>query len=166
MGDVMEGWHDFFVAEAGAAAALAGLLFVAVSINLSRILEFPNLPTRVIEALSALIAVLFIASFALVPHQSVTITGMEIAGTGLLLLAINIASLRTDLKHSPAMRVKSGRRVARILANQLPPLPFIIGGGLLTFGQAAGAAFFLPGTLLCFLAGLFSAWVLLVEIQR
>ncbi len=166
MGDLMEGWHDFFVAEAGAAAALAGLLFVAVSINLNRILEFPNLPTRVIEALSALIAVLFVASFALVPHQSVMMTGIEIAMTGLVLLAINIASLRADLKHSPAMRVKSGRRVSRVLANQLPPLPFIAGGALLAFGQAVGTAFFLPGTLLCFLSGLFSAWVLLIEIQR
>lgn len=29
-----ETWHDLFIAAAGAAAALSGLIFVAVSINL------------------------------------------------------------------------------------------------------------------------------------
>jgi hypothetical protein len=33
-------WHDFAVAAAGAAAALTGLPFVAISINLDRILQF------------------------------------------------------------------------------------------------------------------------------
>jgi hypothetical protein len=33
-----ETWHDFFIAAAGSAAALSGLIFVAVSINLRAIL--------------------------------------------------------------------------------------------------------------------------------
>src|ERR1700729_2463722 len=40
------GWTNFGLAAAGTAATLAGLLFVAVSINLKQILEFPNLPAR------------------------------------------------------------------------------------------------------------------------
>ncbi|HEU4397243.1 MAG TPA: hypothetical protein VFU54_05320 [Actinomycetota bacterium] len=36
------GWESLFVAEAGASAALAGLLFVAVSINLAKVLEHPT----------------------------------------------------------------------------------------------------------------------------
>jgi hypothetical protein len=32
-------WESLFLAEAGASAALAGLLFVALSINLERILK-------------------------------------------------------------------------------------------------------------------------------
>ena len=42
----VEPWSDLFVAAAGAGAALAGLVFVAVSINVDRILalaeERPN----------------------------------------------------------------------------------------------------------------------------
>ncbi len=40
------GWHDFFVAQVGAAAALTGLLFVALSLNITRILQYAWLPAR------------------------------------------------------------------------------------------------------------------------
>lgn len=40
------GWKNFFIAEVGATAVLAGLAIVAISINLSRILAFPELPGR------------------------------------------------------------------------------------------------------------------------
>ena len=53
-------WHDLFVAIAGAAAALTGLLFVAVSINLKQILAFPTLPTRAAETLSVMIGLLLV----------------------------------------------------------------------------------------------------------
>jgi hypothetical protein len=39
-------WAGFGTATAASAATLAGLLFVAVSLNLKRILEFPSLPAR------------------------------------------------------------------------------------------------------------------------
>jgi hypothetical protein len=41
--DISE-WANFDVGVAGATAALTGLLFVAVSINLDRILQFRTLP--------------------------------------------------------------------------------------------------------------------------
>jgi hypothetical protein len=39
-------WVEFGVAVAGAAAVLTGLVFVAVSINLERVLAVPGVPDR------------------------------------------------------------------------------------------------------------------------
>jgi modulator of FtsH protease len=79
----LAGWTDFFAADAGASAALAGLLFVAVSINLGRILEFSRLPLRAGEALVALLSVLFVATVGLVPGQSDYAYGLKVAAIGL-----------------------------------------------------------------------------------
>ena len=79
----MSEWESFYVAEAGASAALAGLLFVAVSINLERILKFPYLPNRALEALGLLVLVLVIASLMLVPGQSKIAIGIELLAIGI-----------------------------------------------------------------------------------
>ncbi|MEJ0007582.1 MAG: hypothetical protein WDM77_14760 [Steroidobacteraceae bacterium] len=61
----MEAWHDFFVAQVGASSALTGLLFVAVSINLTRILEFAHLPIRAFECLVTLLGILIVSTLGL-----------------------------------------------------------------------------------------------------
>ena len=38
----MNEWHDFFLAQAGAAGVLTGLVFVGVSINLQKIVSDPR----------------------------------------------------------------------------------------------------------------------------
>jgi hypothetical protein len=38
----MNEWHDFFLAQAGAAGVLTGLVFVGVSINLQKIVSDPS----------------------------------------------------------------------------------------------------------------------------
>jgi hypothetical protein len=160
--DAMQGWHDFFVAEAGASAALAGLLFVAISINLTRILEYRHLPSRAVEALLALLSVLVIATFALVPSQSARAYAAEIGGAGLVIWALQTVALARTWKDAHP-RAKS---TARILTNQLPALPFVIAGVLLAAGHPTALYWIVPGTLLSFAAGIFGAWVLLIEIQR
>jgi hypothetical protein len=158
--DLMQGWSNFLAAELGAAAALTGLLFVAVSINLARILEYSHLPARAAESLLALVSVLFVTTFALIPRQSAEACGIEIGATGALVWAFQTLAL---------LRTRKNRHqwyVVRILMNQLPPLPFVIAGIFLAGGRASGMYWLVPGTLLSFIAGIFGAWVLLVEIQR
>jgi hypothetical protein len=48
-------WNDFFLGELGAAAALAGLLFVSISVNQAKILELGRTADRGIEVLTLLL---------------------------------------------------------------------------------------------------------------
>jgi hypothetical protein len=155
----MREWSDFFTAEVGASAALAGLLFVAVSINLGQILKFPHLPTRALEALATLLCVLVISTFALVPGQTALVHGLEMGGTGLLTWGIQTVALTRT-------RESGYETFLRYFFNQVPPLPFVVGGILLALGYPSGIYWVVPGTLLCILSGVYCAWVLLVEIQR
>jgi hypothetical protein len=160
--DIMQGWSTFLAAELGAAASLSGLLFVAVSINLTRILQFEHLPARAAEALLDLLSVLIVTTFALIPHQSARSCGIEILAVGLVAWALHtialIRSRKLDRKYIGFTR--------RFISNQLPPLPFIIAGGLLLAGRSSGVYWIVPGVLLSFFAGILGAWILLVEIQR
>ena len=88
-------WQTFCQALVGAAAALTGLLFVAVSINLERILKRPNfLPPRAAETLAAVLVVLMSCALTLVP-QNTLLLGIELLVIALTLLAVTPRQLAT-----------------------------------------------------------------------
>jgi modulator of FtsH protease len=89
------GWHDFFLASAGASAALLGLLFVGVSINLRAIAaeERIDLRARAGQAFANLIFVLVIALLMLIPDPdpgSIALGLAAIAGLGFVRVAQNL----------------------------------------------------------------------------
>ena len=75
-------WHDLFIGVAGAAAALTGLLFVSLSINLQQILQPVWLPRRAGLTVVLLFEALVIAILGLVPGQSSVALGVELLGLG------------------------------------------------------------------------------------
>ena len=72
----LEVWHELYVMVGGAAGALAGLLFVAVSINLDRIIGEKGLPRRAGEPLTIMVGLLILAVLLLVP-QSLSALAIE-----------------------------------------------------------------------------------------
>lgn len=101
----MDAWSDFFVAETGASAALAGLLFVAISVNLARILDVPGLPERAGMVLVVLIQVLLISTCLLVPGQPVGLAGAEVLVIGALAWAAIVGiEMRVDRPLNPEYR--------------------------------------------------------------
>jgi hypothetical protein len=157
-------WANFFAAEVSAAASLTGLVIVAISINLSRILAFPHLPGRAIETLAMLVGVLIVASLGLAPGQPASLLGWEIMAVGVVMwLASVLIQLRARGASIP------GRKWApliRIIAGQATSLPFIIAGAAVHFRGPVGLFWVLPGVIFCLIAAVMNAWVLLVEIIR
>lgn len=156
-------WANFAVASAGAAAALTGLLFVAVSINLKRILEFPQLPDRAAGTLGLLLTILLVAVVLLAPGQPRQATGVEIAALSALLAcgAVMIALRTYAHVHDPLSWV-----IWSMLLLLGPALALMIGGISTAIAAGGGLYWVLGGVLAGFAGACANAWVLLVEIQR
>jgi len=161
----LNGWSNFFVGELSAAAALAGLLFVSISVNREKILSMGRMADRGLEALTVLLLVIITASLPLVPGQPLRLLGAEILIVALGVLYVTVSLQRiyvpqTDLKY----RNRSRRMV---LLNRTAVLLIALGGLLTIFrNDTSGFYELVPGILLSFIAAGLNAWVLLIEIHR
>jgi hypothetical protein len=70
-------WHDFFLMTGGGAAALAGLVFVAMSINLDLVAQNATHRLRAINMLTGFTAAFIICALALMGGQSHQAVGIE-----------------------------------------------------------------------------------------
>jgi hypothetical protein len=158
------GWEELFLAEAGASAALAGLLFVAISINLTKILEVRGLVGRAGEAIVLLVAVLVVSTLVLVPDQPRVALGTELLVTRLLAWSILVVI------HVRAVRGRVGPShpvlVGRVVMAQVAVLPFLVAGVSLLLRAGGGLYWLVPGVVLCLVVAVLNAWVLLIEILR
>jgi hypothetical protein len=157
-------WHDFGVAAAGASAALAGLVFVAASINLDRILAYPWLPDRVGETIVLLVAVLVESLLLLAPGQSRVALGAQLLAIALAAWALVTATHVRLRRYRGDMRPIQRR--TRVAAGQLASLPAIAAGASLLLHAGGGLHWLLAGVTLSLLAAVFNAWVLLIEVVR
>jgi hypothetical protein len=152
------------MALVGASAALTGLLFVAVSINLERILKSPSfLPPRAAETLAALLVVLMSCALTLVP-QNAHLLGIELLAIALTLLAVITPRQLATRRQQPDDPAAWHR--ARIATTAAPGVPAAIAGISLIVHWGGGLYWLVPTGLLGIAAAVYSAWVLLVEIVR
>ena len=156
-------WTDLFVATAGASAALAGLVFVAVSINIQRILEFPGLPERALETILLLMAVLVVSIVSLVPGQGHVALGVELLLVSLVIGGgiFRLPTARSDLQHEPPVWIWS-RWAVRLTAM----VPMALAGATVLVESGGGLYWLVAGIVFAVSGAIANAWVLLVEILR
>jgi modulator of FtsH protease len=158
------GWESFFVAQVGASAALAGLVFVGVSINLTKIMSFKSLPDRALEAIVLLTIVLIESSLLLVPGAPRSIQALGVLAVGLAGWALDVLLHRNVMRATEHVYRRS--YVVHIVMGQAAILLFVFAGiATLLFGDP-GLYWTIPAIVLCYLVAIINAWILLIEINR
>ncbi|MEZ4531735.1 MAG: hypothetical protein R2855_12025 [Thermomicrobiales bacterium] len=166
----MDGWDNYFVAQAGAAAAFAGLVLVSVSINLDKIIKGPGLVGRSAEPLIVLFTLFVTASFMLIPEQVLWVYGIEVLATAIVFSATIGHVLWRQHKilfapdnPFPPPPHSFQLRLALCLATAIL---LMVAGVLLTLDHERGAFALVPAMVVGFLLAFMDAWVLLIEVDR
>ena len=159
---MLDGWHDFFVAEVSASAALAGLLFVALSINIKQIIEISWLPNRAAQSLIVFMTALLMGAVMLFPGQNAMELVAELGGIIVVSLAVDVPLGFTggvvDAEYSRHVHFNIALNALFYVAS--------FAGIILTYFGNSGITVIAATTLYALCYGMFNAWVLLVEILR
>lgn len=161
--DAVEGWSEFNVAMLGAAAALAGLVIVAASVNIGDIVKAVSLTARLAAGISGLVLAIVASAIGLMPEISPPAYGVAILVVALASAVFPVqAARRIAQNHDPANRMPALKSLIGFVA----PAAYAIGAVLLLAGLPGGLVLFAVGALLAIAAALLISWVVLVEVLR
>ena len=156
-------WHDFFLTTGGAAAALTGLVFVAVSINLEAVAGNVTHRLRAINMLTGFTAAFLICALALMGGQSHQAVGTEwfVIASGAAVIYVHNYMQATKMGGS-----KAARRPDRLVVGVSCYVAEIVGAVVLLVGHVAGLYVAAVGLIASFALLISGAWLLLVAVQE
>lgn len=158
-----EGWGDFFSAQVGGSAALLGLLFVGLSINLAEILKSQSLANRALLALVLLRIVMIVSLVFLIPGLGPRALSVIVTAIGLAMLAggtlIEISLAKGEVPSKATYPLN-------FFLSEVSCVPYVVAGALLYLGNFDALYWLAAGMILSIVKAVSDAWVLLVEINR
>jgi modulator of FtsH protease len=160
----LEGWHDFAVAAAGAAAALAGLIMVAISVNIKEIITLPGLPARAGATIAAVVVIVVAALVILIPGQSALALGLQLIAFAVAGTCFQIPAVRAVFRAQQGAPLPAKLLNAVLLLTQL--VWIAVGGVIVALGSTDGLAYVAAGFVVIVITSMLNAWVLMVEILR
>ena len=153
-------WHDYFIVVGGGAAALTGLVFVAMTLHLEDIVNDPVHRHRARTILTGLTAVFIRCSLALMGGQNGQAIGAELIGVLLVVEVILYRSIRQAMASADqAVLLRSIGSFACLLLEQ-------IGALILMAGNVRGLYLVGIGMMSSFIFMVTGAWLLLVGVGR
>lgn len=164
---LFESWHEFFLMTGTAAVTLAGLLFVAVSINVETIVHEKRVAVLDLarHTMVSFLLVLIISLVMLIPPHAPRIQAFALALSSLLPIAFVLRSMWLDRRRQDHGFAPGKLRLRRIL--MLVGFGFIALTGIQMWRGTYEAIFNLMGPI-CLLLGnaTGSAWEMMVEVGR
>lgn len=163
MEEYLEGWSDFNVAMMGAAAALAGLVIVAASVNIAEVVKTPSLASRLAGGIAGLVLALSGAAVGLVPQVSPTAYGSSMGALAVGAGFLQAQATRRIYENShPGNQMKFTKSAIGFVA----PCAYLVGAALLVVGSPQGVVWFAAGSIVAIITALVISWIALVEVLR
>jgi hypothetical protein len=160
----LDGWSEFNVAMVGATAALAGLLIVAMSVNIATIMSSMTLPPRAAASIATLVLAIVACALALVPGQPVWVYGVELLVVTVVAAVFQAHAIRVIGREAGPSPIE---RTLKASIGVLPVAAFLIGSVLMITGaDAPGLIAAAIGSVLAIVTAIVMAWVVLVEVLR
>jgi hypothetical protein len=159
-------WQNFYVMTGGAAAALTGLLFVAMSLHAKAIMENRFFRTRAIGTLMSLASQLLISGAVLIPGQPPVLLGVYVEAAALIFIALTARQVLTRGRDAPAMAGRWTHRLIEMVGGTIWLLLFNIAGVSLLI-RAGGGLYLLAAVMFFMFAwNIYIAWILITEVSE
>lgn len=156
-------WSNYFVMVGGAAAALVGLIFVAMSISPAAIIRNATHKNRAINMLTGFTAVFMACGVALMGNQGLRALGIEWLILWLIATAVFIRGYVVAIK---AGMSSIGLNAPRLAGGTLCYLLEVLAAALLICGDAVGLSIAAVATVVLFCFLISGAWLLIVGIHE
>jgi hypothetical protein len=155
-------WHDFFLMTGGGAAVLAGLVFVAMSINRDVVTQTTH-KYRAINMLTGFTAAFMICALVLMGGQS-----HQAVGTEWLVVATVAAVIYVHhyVRAAKEGGIKAVVRPDRLVGSVTCYVAEIVGAVVLILGDVAGLYVAAVGLIVYFAFLISGAWLLLVAVHE
>lgn len=164
--EALEAWKDLLVATAGASAALAGLVTVAIATNIGEILKYPWLPPRAAASIGLLVLVLVVSIAGLMRPQTLMWFGIETLGFAVVTWLITARAAWTRLATRRIHERPVSQLAQEIGLYQVGVLPFVVGAVLLMMDDTSGMFWIAGGMIAAVVISMTTTWVLLIEVLR
>jgi modulator of FtsH protease len=152
-------WSNFFVLVGTGSAALTGLVFVAISVNLRGVAKDATHMYRAINMLSGFTAAFILGSLALMGHQTHRTLGLEWLIVSLFAAAINTNGYIQGSREAGSRYALS---LVRIVGGSACYLGQIIGSSMFYFGSSAGIYISAIALIVNFYFLVSGSWLLIV----
>ena len=160
---MLEPWNNFFLMVGGGAAALAGLIFVAISINPERIVRNTTHKNRAINMLSGFSAIFMACSLALLGDQHLVALGAEWLFLWIIATYIFIRGYVVAIKSGMS---SIGLNPPRLAGGTICYLAEVTGAIFLILGYGVGLYIAAIATIVLFAFLISGAWLLIIGIYE
>ena len=158
-----EQWNNFFVMVGGGAAALAGLIFVAMSINHEIIIRNATHRNRAINMLTGFTSIFMASGLALIGDQSPAMFGFEWLGLWLIATVIFIRGYVVAIRSGMS---SIGLNIPRLAGGTICYLAEIISAIFLIIGYRSGLYIAAIAIIVLFAFLISGAWLLMIGIYE